>query len=328
VDGVLVIDKPAGPTSHDVVARVRRALGIDRVGHTGTLDPMATGVLPLVLGRATRLARFLAATEKEYEATVALGRETDTDDATAPQEDAGACAAAVPAGAAAACWPGRGAAFADAGPRQGPALEDLAIRAALARWTGTYEQTPPAYSAKKIGGVRAYELARRGRAVSPKPARVTVRRLELVGFDPGAGRVRLRVLCSAGFYVRALARDLGRDLGTGGHLVALRRTRSGRFGVDAAVPLEVVEGEGRDAGRRVTAMDALLDDLPALVLGGAGVRRAAHGQDIGDGDLASPGGIGALGAAACRLLDGSGRLVAVAEASPRPGFLHPAVVVV
>jgi tRNA pseudouridine55 synthase len=309
VDGVLVIDKPAGPTSHDVVARVRRVLHADRVGHTGTLDPIATGVLPLVVGRATRLARFFSSADKEYEAAIRLGQPTDTDDATGRAQEA----------------PGVAGPMAEE-PRPVETVTRVDLDGALRAFIGTYEQTPPAFSAKKIDGVRAYVLARRGRATEPRPVTVTVHHLTLLSFD--AGVVRLLVASSAGFYVRSLARDLGRRLGTGAHLAALRRVRSGEFGGDQAVPLDTIEREGLDARRRVTPLHALLPHLPGLVLTEDGTRRAAHGNDVGPADLAAgwtfPAG---ATAGSVRLLGPAGELVAVAEPAGKPGFLHPAVVV-
>src|SRR3954453_19276487 len=221
MNGVLVVDKPIGPTSHDVVARVRRILGERRIGHTGTLDPLATGVLPLVIGRATRLARFLSASDKTYEAEVTLGLATDSGDKE-----------------------GRTVGVPYAGALPGPA----AVEQALGQFRGSFLQRPPALSAKKIGGVRSYALARQARfaqggpaaagdvsttrepaAVVLDPVTVTVSRLEILNY--GAPTLLLRIVCSAGFYVRSLARDLGEALGTGGHLTALRRTASGRLAV-------------------------------------------------------------------------------------------------
>src|SRR5437667_4675740 len=198
MDGLLIIDKPKGPTSHDVVARVRRAIGERRVGHTGTLDPAASGVLPLVIGRATRLARFLSAGDKCYEAVIRLGFSTDTGDATG-----------TPLSTA---------------PR-GPMPSRADIDSALDAFRGTFMQQPPAYSAKKVDGTRSYRLARRSKRQSPRvsarpalPAAVQVatRATDIVSVEDGT--LTLRVSCSAGFYVRSLAHDLGERLGTGGHL--------------------------------------------------------------------------------------------------------------
>src|SRR5262245_24831903 len=199
MDGVLLIDKPSGPTSHDVVARIRRTSGEPRVGHTGTLDPLASGLLPLVLGRATRLASFLSASEKTYEATIRLGVATDTNDAEG--RPIGPIAATVP--------------------------DDGAIERALEEFRGTFAQRPPSHSAKKIGGRKAYDMARRRQPVDLKPVEVTVRDLECTGREED--RLSIRVSATSGFYVRALARDLGERLGCGAHLMALRRTASGIF---------------------------------------------------------------------------------------------------
>jgi tRNA pseudouridine55 synthase len=299
MDGLLVVDKPAGPTSHDVVARVRRALAERRVGHTGTLDPAATGVLALVLGRATRLAQFLSASSKSYEAVVRFGFATDTGDA------------------------------------QGRPLDDLkstalpsrdAIDAALCEFRGTFLQQPPAFSAKKIGGKRSHKLARARQTAAPAlpaPAHVTVHRLDIVTCE--ADRVTLTLDCSAGFYVRSLAHDLGERLGVGAHLAALRRTRVGDFLVDGAIALEAIERNPAQATAAVLPMAAMLPRLPEFTLTPDGVRRAINGCELGPGDgaqapLVDP-------ESAVRLLDRAGVLVGIARAGSRPGFLHPSVIV-
>jgi tRNA pseudouridine55 synthase len=297
-DGVLVIDKPAGPTSHDVVAAVRRALGLRRVGHTGTLDPLATGVLPLVLGRATRLASFMSGADKEYLARVRFGIATDTYDAE-----------------------GRAA---GGDPRLVPAHAD-AIRAALPRFTGRLLQQPPPFSAKKIAGTPAYELARRNAPVEIEPVEVHVRDLVLQRYADGVADLRL--VCSSGFYVRSLARDLGTLLGCGAHLEALRRTRAGAFGVEDAHPLGDVIGDG-GAAARVVPMERLLTDIPAAVLNDNGLRRASHGNTLSFGDFELEG-AAAMPAAGgrLRLIDRAGRLIGIAEATPG-GVLHPSIVLV
>jgi tRNA pseudouridine55 synthase len=194
MDGVLIIDKPAGPTSHDVVARARRLLREKRIGHTGTLDPLATGVLPLVIGKATRLASLLSAAEKAYEAAIRLGATSDTYDA----------AGRLTSGTA------------------GEAIELHQVEEAVAAFRGTFEQMPPPFSAKKVGGVPAYKLARRQKPTALSPVSVRVHALELLGFEEGV--IRVRVHTSPGFYVRSLAHDLGARLGCGAYLEALRRT--------------------------------------------------------------------------------------------------------
>jgi tRNA pseudouridine55 synthase len=206
MDGLLIVDKPSGPTSHDVVARLRRVLREKRIGHTGTLDPMATGVLVLVVGKATRLAKFLSASDKSYDAIVRFGFATDTNDAQ------GRPVGPVIDGAAP--------------PRE-------AIDAALDAFRGTFMQQPPAFSAKKVDGHRSYKLARSARALPahpappappalPAPTTVTTHRIDILKVD--ADTLALRVDCSAGFYIRSLAHDLGQRLGVGAHLAALRRT--------------------------------------------------------------------------------------------------------
>jgi tRNA pseudouridine55 synthase len=296
-EGVLVVDKTEGPTSHDVVKFARRALGVSRIGHTGTLDPMATGVLPLVIGRATRLAQFLTASDKTYDATITFGRTTDTCDAT-----------------------GKVTATSDARPTR----EQL--EAALDAFRGTYEQTPPAYSAKNIDGERSYELARKGKsavAQRPKAVTVTAKRLEILAFDGETARLEMQV--TAGFYVRSLAQDLGEALGCGAHLSALRRTRSGEFGVESAVPLADVLQAGREAlVARMVPLSALLADVPAVTLRGpANLERLNNGVEIGPNDLVHP--LASL-PPMVRLLSADGDLVGLAKPGRTPGYVHGWVV--
>jgi tRNA pseudouridine55 synthase len=311
MDGLLVVDKPVGPTSHDVVARVRRALGERRIGHTGTLDPAASGVLPLVLGRATRLARFLSASDKSYDAVVRLGVATDTQDA------AGAAIGPVHQGA----WPSRDA-----------------IARALDQFRGTFLQQPPAFSAKKVAGERSYRAARRAKRDAalpappalpalpalPAPVAVSTTALDLIAVADEL--VTLRIDCSAGFYVRALAHDLGVVLGTGAHLESLRRVRSGDLTLTEALPLDVLE---RDPGLAAAAIVPVSRMLPALVsvqLTDEGVRRAVHGRDLGPGDFEK--GSGGPYPFFVRLIDPAGDLVAIATPIGASGLLHPAVVLV
>jgi len=295
IDGVLVIDKPAGPTSHDVVARMRRVLGTKRIGHTGTLDPFATGVLPLVVGRATRLASFLSGNEKEYQAGVRFGLATETYDGTRLSGEA------IP---------------------PPPDVDGKAIAAALERFLGTFDQMPPAYSAKKIEGVPAYRLARKNRPVTLRPVPVTVSELALDGYEQGLARLRVRA--SAGFYVRSLAHDLGQVLGCGAHLETLRRTRAGSFGVDASLPLHEAEAEPQRAQAAMVPVDRLLPEIPAVTLNQRGVWRAAHGNEVVADDLLSP---SMETRGQCRLLDGAGQLLGIAEMRPG-GALHPVLVLV
>lgn len=207
-EGLLLVDKPAGITSHDVVDRVRRAYGERSVGHLGTLDPFATGLLIVLVGRATRLATFLDIEPKVYEAVISFGTATDTDDATGE--------------------PTRSA--------QAPAESD--VRAAIVTLTGEIEQVPPAYSAKKVAGKRAYAAARSGDALELAPARVVVHGWEIGAFTGDA--LTATITCGGGTYIRALARDLGRFSGSAAHLASLRRTRIGKFDVTDATPADAL----------------------------------------------------------------------------------------
>jgi tRNA pseudouridine55 synthase len=207
MNGVIVVDKPGGLTSFDVVARVRRALGERRVGHTGTLDPMATGVLPVCVGEATKLVPFLMSGDKEYDAEALLGVTTDTLDAT-----------------------GKVLATVDAG-----AVTREALQALLPRFTGTIQQRPPMHSALRVDGKRLYELARQGLEVEREARPVVVHAIDLLAVE--LPRFRLRVRCGKGTYIRSLAADMGEALGVGAHLTALRRTRVGAFTLADAVPL-------------------------------------------------------------------------------------------
>jgi len=313
MDGLLIVDKPIGPTSHDVVARVRHLLAESRVGHTGTLDPAASGVLPLVLGRATRLAQFLSQSDKVYEATITLGVSTDTYDALGQRV---------------------GAAY------EGPFPAIDAVDRALDAFRGRFAQQPPAFSAKKVDGRRSYKNAREARKAltlpgplappapsersesrGPAPVVVTAHAIDLLRLD--GAHAQLRVHCSAGFYVRSLAHDLGERLGTGGHLSALRRTRSGQAEITRAVPLEDLERDVSLAARVIVPLGEMLPELPSLVLTPEGARRAIHGQDLGPRDALRS---SAESAPLVRLLDAGGDLLAIAETGGSPGLLHPFVV--
>jgi len=310
MNGALVVDKPAGPTSHDVVARVRRAIGISRIGHTGTLDPLATGVLPLVVGRATRLAQFLTADEKEYVAGVRLGTATPTYDAEdrVVLDDDGRPVLLRP-------------------PARTADVSDDELHEVLPEFTGRYWQAPPPYSAKKVGGTPAYVLARLRKDVEIKPVQVFVRELDVI--THAEGLVTLRVVCSSGFYVRSLAHDLGQRLGCGAHLESLRRTRAGEFTIAQAIPLKDVEGQGPDAVAGLVPMADLLSKLPHVVVNERGARRAAHGNALAAEDLwdaertvpasAAPGPV--------RVLDATGALLAIGEPAAG-GLLQPVVVLV
>ena len=297
INGVLVIDKPAGPTSHDVVAVVRRALGVDRVGHTGTLDPLATGVLPLVVGQATRLAAFMSGADKEYEARIRFGATSATYDA----EQAGVPTAAAPG-------------------------DGDEIRALFPRFLGSYLQMPPPFSAKKISGTPAYKLARRNIPVEVKAAQVTVRELDLLSYADGAADVR--IVCSSGFYVRSFAHDLGGALGCGAYLDGLRRTRAGAFGVERAVSLATVAEDGPRAASQMVPMERLLPEVPGALLAESGLRRASHGNTLTSVDFRWSGEVtDPPPGSPVRLVDATGALIGIADMLPG-GLLHPRVVLV
>jgi len=286
VDGVLVCDKPAGMTSHDVVARVRRLAGQRRVGHGGTLDPPATGVLVLALGRATRLLSFLPTEPKRYLATVAFGAETDTLDA------AGAVTATADASG----------------------VDEAGLRAALAGFLGPQLQVPPMVSAIKVGGERLYAKARRGEQVERAPRPIVIHELGLLGFTPGERpAATIEVACSGGTYVRSLAADLGRALGTLAHLASLRRTAVGRFTERDARTLDDLAGPGE-------LVSAVLD--PAAAMDPAAVRALTPDEAaaLATGRTLDPTGRGDPVAAVAP----DGRLVAVIQDSA--GRARPRVV--
>ncbi|MFN2571232.1 MAG: tRNA pseudouridine(55) synthase TruB [Gemmatimonadales bacterium] len=242
--------KPAGPTSHDVVDIVRRALGEQRVGHLGTLDPFAKGLLVLLIGRATRLAPFAAEWSKSYEGVIRLGVTTDTDDAT------GAVIATAP-------WTG---------------VTPAALADVIAGFRGGYAQRPPAYSAVKIGGERAYRRARRGEVVTPEPRPVEIRELDIV--EAAVPDLEFRATVSAGTYLRALARDIGAKLGCGAHLTALRRTAVGPLRLEHAVAPEAVTWDAlQDAA-------VLVADLPRRQVNKKERDAVLHGRPIAGGPSA------------------------------------------
>jgi tRNA pseudouridine55 synthase len=288
VDGIVVVDKPAGWTSHDVVARIRGFAGTRRVGHAGTLDPMATGVLVVGIGKATRLLGHLAARDKDYDATLRLGTTTTTDDAD-----------------------GDVVSTTDAS-----AVGDAAVRVAMAALAGDIEQVPSSVSAVKVDGVRAYAKVRAGQSVELKPRAVHVARFELRerrGDDLDVG-----VTCSTGTYVRALARDLGSALGVGAHLTALRRTRVGGLGLDRARTLDELDeaaAKGSFDSAVVRLADVVAGAFPRWDVGLDDARRIALGQRLAPVGL--PGGL--VGAFAP-----DGTLVALVE--EREDAVRPAVV--
>jgi tRNA pseudouridine55 synthase len=258
--GLVIVDKPQGMTSHDVVARIRRLAGTRRVGHAGTLDPMATGVLVVGVEKATRLLGHLALSEKEYSATIRLGQATDTDDA-------------------------EGQVIAEA-PAAGIGRE--AIEAAAGALTGEIQQTPPGYSAVKVAGQRAYRLARQGAPPELAARAVTVRdfTVHAVRRSGGLLDVDASVTCSSGTYIRALARDLGAALGVGGHLTALRRTRVGPYTVAGAQTLDQLAA----AFTMIGLADAAAAAFPAVDLSEDQARRVAHGARIALGEVVWPAG--------------------------------------
>jgi tRNA pseudouridine55 synthase len=302
MDGVLVIAKPTGPTSHDVVALIRRLAATKRVGHGGTLDPFASGVLPLFLGRATRLVEYHLGDRKGYRATVCFGASATTDDLEG-----------------------------ELTPTDAPAPTRAQLEAALTTFLGPISQRPPAYSAIKVAGRRAYAMARAGEHVELASRDVTIHSLELLEWDdtdPARPIAVVDVECSAGTYIRALARDLGEAVGGAAYLGALVRTASGPFRLDDAVSLERAReaaGDGADSlAALLLPVDAGLDHLPELVVSDEEVQAIARGQFVrartpestGESTAASSAGSTALSAAASegpiRIRDAAGRLIAIA----------------
>ncbi len=289
VSGVLVVDKPVGLTSHDVVQIIRRGTGIRRSGHAGTLDPRASGVLVVLLGPAVRLSEWVASSDKRYMATLRLGAATDTYDAEGRVTDEQPC----------------------------PDIREEDFRALLQQFVGEIEQVPPPYSAVRVKGKRAYELARKGQKVELKPRKITVYELDLLEWAPP--EVVLDVHCSSGTYIRSLAHDIGRALGCGAHLVGLRRTQSGRFTLRDAVPLQRLQ-EAFLAGDwykyLLPAADALAD-WPLVELNADEVDKVRHGhslpsrwENLPEGQL-------------LRAVTEQGDLVAVMEYNAEEGILKP-----
>ncbi|MBX7115014.1 MAG: tRNA pseudouridine(55) synthase TruB [Myxococcaceae bacterium] len=273
MNGVVVIDKPKGPTSFDVVHKVRRALALSKVGHTGTLDPMATGVLPLCLGEATKVAGYIIEADKGYQATVRFGATTDTYDA----EGQVVSTALV------------------------PKLTRELLESALQPFRGTFSQKPPMYSAIKVNGKKLYELARAGKHVEVEPRTVTVYSLTLNDFSATEAQLSLR--CSKGFFVRSLAFDLGQALGCGAHLTALRRTESGPFTLAQALPLQtLLERPALALSKQVSLNDAL-SAVPTLEVSGVEADKVRHGVRV---EVLKPTGL-------YRVVDKGGELLAIAE---------------
>ncbi len=288
--GLLLLDKPSGPTSHDLVYAVRRGSGERRVGHAGTLDPLATGLLVMCLGPATRLSEYLSGKDKRYRARVRLGQATSTYDA---QGEVTATSTARPSQAA--------------------------VEAALAEFRGPQQQVPPAFSAIKRGGQKAYELARRGETVVLEARSVTIESLELAEWQPP--EFELDVHCSAGTYIRSLAHDLGQRLGCGAHLAALRRTASGSLLVSQAVSLDVLQAAfaRRDWMQYLLPADQALSEWPAVLLTAAAAARVHNGQAV----PFEPGQPEPSHGPQARAYNAAGQFFAVVHADPAAGVWRP-----
>jgi len=288
-DGIVNVNKPAGLTSHDVVARLRGLLKGPKVGHAGTLDPAATGVLPILVGRGTRIAEYLLEWDKEYRAILRLGQATDTQDAT-------------------------GTVLAT---RSLDGLAEEQIRAAIAPFQGRITQVPPMYSAVKVAGRPLYKSARAGKTVERESRTVEIHELDVLGI--AGSDITLRVRCSKGTYVRTLCADIGEALGVGGHLLSLQRTRVGPLTLERALTLDEV-GARLLAGRLaddVLSLDAALEMLPAVIVDGPAAERVRHGAAV-------PAGAGRWVSAhpgtptVVRVKDAAGRLLAVGNLSAGP----------
>ena len=329
MDGALIIDKPVGMTSHDVVARVRRIIGERRVGHTGTLDPFATGVLVMLIGRATRLAQFLSGAEKEYEAVIRLGYATDTGDLTGARVISPSPPAERGSG-------GEVSGNAQPHPQSLPTCGEgsipgiAEIEAAMLTLTGEIEQVPPMYSAKKIAGRKLYEHARRGEEIERQPVRVTISEFELLTQgewemnEDGALDLRARVVCSAGTYIRTLAEDLGKRLGIGAHLAELRRTRAGQFTIENALTLEEMAERTASASLAPALISpgAALSHLALIELDEEQARRTVHGIALLVADDAARSWIQGESIR----MTSHGELIAIGTFDANRNTVHPAVV--
>jgi tRNA pseudouridine55 synthase len=287
VSGVLVVDKPIGLTSHDVVQIIRRGTGIRRAGHTGTLDPRASGVLVVLIGPAVRLSEYVSASDKRYQATVHLGSSTDTYDADGVMTTAEVSV---------------------------DEITEEQFTEVLEQFVGEIEQVPPPYSAVKVKGKKAYEMAREGEEVELSPRKINVYSLEVLEWAPP--EVVIDVYCSSGTYVRSLANDLGNELGCGAHLVGLRRTKSGRFTLRDAVPMRRLQ-EAFDSGdwyRHLIPAAEALADWPMVELNADDVDLVRHGHRV-SGDP------GATGWA--RGISEQGDLVALLEFDPETSEWQP-----
>lgn len=292
MDGVIVVDKPAGWTSHDAVNKMRRIVSTRKVGHLGTLDPAATGVLPLVIGRATRLSQFYAKSEKVYDAVIHFGYATNTYDAEGePVGEIG----------------------------DFPVNADL-LNQHLHLFRGTVRQVPPPISAKKVGGTPAYKLARKNIAVELKPVEITIHSLELLACDGADARVKVH--CSAGTYLRGIAHDLGQSVGCGAFLKCLRRLRSGDFTIEDARTIEELRELG-EAGRLADALvppARLLPEFPSEIVDTITERQIRQGRDFRVSPFRAP-----RGGRYVKALNGAGELLAIGEAR-LPNVYHPILV--
>jgi tRNA pseudouridine55 synthase len=292
LDGVIVVDKPEGWTSHDVVGKMRRIAQTKKIGHLGTLDPIATGVLPLVIGRATRLAQFYTRSDKIYEGVVRFGWSTSTYDrageATSPQVEY--------------------------------ALDAAVLEAALDAFRGPILQTPPAVSAKKVEGRRAYELARASIAVALEPVAVEI--YELVALEVAGAEARLRVHCSGGTYMRSIAHDLGQALGCGAHLTELRRMASGEFELERARTIEQLEALARDERLLDALVPAakMLPAMPSVLVDDVVTAAIRNGRNFPASPFRSE-----PAARLVKAVTRQGELVAIGEAV-LPNLYHPIVV--
>lgn len=288
----MIVDKPSGWTSHDVVNKMRRWAGTKKVGHLGTLDPSATGVLPLVIGRATRLAQFYTRNDKTYEGTIRFGFATDSYDADGQPTS----------------------------PEQSVTVTAEQLEPLLARFRGPLAQVPPPVSAKKIGGRPAYELARKNKPVELQPAHVEVYTLELLGVEGNEARVRVH--CSSGTYIRSIAHELGQLVGCGAHLKCLRRTQSGDFRIENARTMAQIE-ELSKAGRfdeAVIPAAQLLPEFPSEVVDQVTEAQIRNGRAFRTSPFHSS------GARYVKAVNSAGTLVAIGEAR-LPNLYHPVLVI-
>ena len=324
MDGILVIDKPPGITSHDAVSRVRRILKTRRVGHTGTLDPFATGVLVVLIGKATRLAQFVDKDEKEYDALIQFGWETDTGDVTGNAER----------GTGGKAERGTGG-NAERGTRNAESEVERILGATdwegvLAKFRGEILQTPPMYSAKKVQGKKLYELARAGETIERKPIEITIHQLEILPdelriprseFRVGSSAFRIKVVCSAGTYIRTLAEDIGREIGVGAHLTELRRTRAGRFAIGDALTLDELE-KLEDPSTALRPITEAVGHLRAITLAPDRAAKAKDGLSTRVSDD------GLVDREFVRILDGPAELIAIGVYDTDEKSVKPKIVLV